>query len=74
MTDVVTVKTETDYCAWPTPDDARIALTDAAFKDCPAIEVEQLAPEVLDALAAQWLIHLYARCNRPNPFKLEGGR
>ena len=74
MADIVTVKTEVDYCAWPTPDSARLAMSETDYADCPAIEVELVAPEVLDALAMQWLDHLYARCNRANPFKLDQSR
>ena len=75
MTDIVTVRTETAFKAFQTPKYARYAIPQEGgeFTEGDGIAVEFLPPEALDALASQWLDHLYARCSRQSPFKLIGG-
>lgn len=74
--DTVSVKTKVDFKAFATPDSACIVIPSTVevelYLEAPIIPVEELAPEVLDALARQWLDHLYAKCGRESPFRLSG--
>lgn len=66
MTDTVTINAPVTYRAWSAPSAAQIHFDeDEAF----AVPIETLTPEALDALAQQWLDHLYARVGRPSPFR-----
>lgn len=74
MSDTVSVVTEVHYAAWATPDIAQQWLqvdgVDADPTLSEGVPVETLPNAVVDALAAQWLDHLYARLNRAKPFHL----
>jgi len=76
VTDLVTVKVAVNYRAWVTPDEAVIDMPARPNQDgvqpLPKVAVEELEPAALDALAKQWLDHLYAKCGRGSPFRLIG--
>lgn len=74
MADEVRTSMGMTFVAFPTPDVARLLLpgTDAELQvdidELPSVEVESLESGALDALASQWLVHLYARCNKASPW------
>lgn len=41
-------------------------------KELPSFHVSELPQEALDAQARQWLIDLYAKAKKPNPWAVEG--
>lgn len=73
MTDTVTVTARVTYRAWPVPSHAVLDMPpqpkQAGLTELPKIAVEELDPHVLDALATQWLDHLYASVGRQHPFR-----
>ena len=77
MSDLVRVNVGVDYIAWKTPDSARLVVAAMPHVVGGVTEVEtpltEVPPGVVDALARQWLDHLYAGLNRESPFKLIGG-
>jgi hypothetical protein len=74
MTDAIEVKTTVRFQPFNVPNYARIVMPTAprqeGFKETPAIPIEDLEPDVLDALAARWLDNLYAAAKRPSPFAI----
>lgn len=71
MTDEVRTSMGMTFVAFGTPDVAILALPgmqEAGVDELPAIPVEELESGALDALASQWLVHLYARCNKASPW------
>ena len=78
MTDEVRTSMGMTFVAFRTPDNARLLLPgvepqmEADFDDLPTVPVEDLESGALDALASQWLVHLYARCNKASPWGIVG--
>lgn len=74
MTDEVRTSMGMTFVAFSTPDVARLLLpdmepqTEADLYELPTVPVEMLESGALDALAAKWLVHLYARCNKASPW------
>lgn len=66
MTDIVTISGPVDYKAWMVPRFAHVMIGDTEAK----LPVEGLTNDALDALAQQWLDHLFASVARPSPFVL----
>lgn len=67
--DTVTVKTQMTFAAFLAPKTVRVILDEEEPGEnwlC----VEDIEPHVLDALAQQWLDHLYASVGRGCPFFL----
>ena len=76
MSDTVTVRTEMKFKAWVVPKFAALDMPPLPKQEgihpLPSFPIEELDPAVLDALAQQWLDHLYACCNREPPFRKVG--
>lgn len=78
MADEVKTMMGMTFLAFQTPDFARVLLpgsepeTEADMLELPTVQLEDLDAGAVDRLAAQWLDHLYARCERASPFKLVG--
>ena len=69
MSNTVTVTAPVEYFAWPTPTSVHIAYpSDLPIQDSPAMELGDVPIEVIDALAAKWLDHLYANLGKASPF------
>lgn len=74
MADEVKTSMGLTFVAFQTPDFARVLLpgadpqTEADYVELPVVQVEDLETGALDALASQWLVHLYARCGTPMPW------
>lgn len=74
MADEVRTSMGLNFVAFSTPDFARVLLpgadpqTEADYLDLPTVQVEDLESGALNALASQWLVHLYARCNLASPW------
>lgn len=77
MTDTVTVTAPVTYRAWKAPNFATLdmppGLKQDGLKELPSIPVADLPAVAMDALAQQWLDHLYGKIGRANPFKLTEG-
>ena len=66
MNDIVTVQTTANFFAMNIPSAVAIQIPD----DDPVwVKLDAVTPNVIDALAWQWLEHLYAGLNRDNPYK-----
>lgn len=74
MSDEVKTSMGISFVAFPTPDFARVLLpgadpqTEDDILGLPTVQLEDLETHALDALASQWLVHLYARCGMPMPW------
>ncbi len=72
MSDEVKTSMGMTFKAWQVPDKATICLPPGnrgdGMKMLPTLPLSALEPDALDALAYQWLAHLYAGVARPVPF------
>lgn len=74
MSDEVKTSMGMTFVAFPTPDVAKVLLPGMELgeshdiHDLPSVRIEDLDDGAIDDLAAQWLTHLYARCERDTPW------
>ncbi len=73
MTDEVKTSMGMTFKAWQAPNFAVLSMPPRDKSEgmvaLPSFPVAELTNEALDALAAQWLDHLYAKAGRSSPFK-----
>lgn len=72
MADEVKTSMGMTFRAWNAPNYATLSLPvrgkGEGMAELPSFPVADLDPDALDALAAQWLDHLYAKAGRASPF------
>jgi len=76
MADEVKTTMGMTFKAWQAPNFATLSMPPGRKEDglvaLPTFPVEELTNEAIDALAAQWLDHLYAKAGRSSPFTRVG--
>ena len=76
MSDEVKTTMGMTFKAFNVPNFAILALPPRGRSDgmaeLPSFPIAELSPEALDALADQWLTHLYANCGRAVPWFRQG--
>lgn len=72
MSDVITIKTSVRFKTWRAPNFASVDQgarpRQEGMRPDSTIAVADLDPEVLDALAMEWLTDLYSKVQREPPF------
>jgi hypothetical protein len=63
VSDFVTITGEVTYIAWKTPANATVLIGEVEAK----LPVVNLSDNALDALAQQWIDHLYSGGDRKSP-------
>jgi len=68
MADEVKTSMGMTFKAFNVPNFAKVTIPGMEDRDAPLIAITELEPAALDALAGQWLTHLYANCARDVPW------
>src|SRR3546814_12847576 len=74
MADEVKTTMGMTFQAFKVPNFALLIVPGGDDRDHRSVAISQLSPDALDALALQWLDHLYASVERAAPFSLPGRR